>query len=80
MSQPYPLAPHPKPNQATSHCSRCKLTSYCGQARHLSIYPSVYLFIYLYHHFTSYCVLLCYCGQACQRQAWKAHKLECVPG
>ena len=35
-------------DQATSHCSRCKLTSYCGQA--------------------------------CQRQAWKAHKLECVPG
>ena len=27
----------------------------------------------------SRCKLVHYCGQACQRQAWKGHKLECVP-
>ena len=32
---------------ASSHCSRCKLASFCGQA--------------------------------CQRSAWKAHKLVCEP-
>ena len=75
---------------ATNHCARCKLVSYCGQAWDLAYHlllTTYYLrpaaLLLTAHHLLWYYhgeLLSGYCGQACQRQAWKAHKLECVPG